>query len=155
MKLICLWLCHSLEVNLTLRSTHRVSLTSRRLYLITPPLSLCVTKSEGSIQRMKKNSSANDSQPPPYQDKASKARVSSRARSERGLRKTSPPQRCDDPRSSSEASEDEDTESYLNKGCEEDIPSDSTAVLGPEVRSKFTPAFTWYRYFRVTWGRES
>ncbi|XP_024912603.1 synaptotagmin-14b isoform X3 [Cynoglossus semilaevis] len=86
----------------------------------------------GSIQRMKKNSSANDSQPPPYQDKASKARVSSRARSERGLRKTSPPQRCDDPRSSSEASEDEDTESYLNKGCEEDIPSDSTAVLGPE-----------------------
>lgn len=29
----------------------------------------------------------------------------------------------------------QDTESYLNKGCEEDIPSDSTAVLGQEVRS--------------------
>lgn len=28
----------------------------------------------------------------------------------------------------------QDTESYLNKGCEEDIPSDSTAVLGQEVR---------------------
>ncbi|KAG7268722.1 hypothetical protein CRUP_022849 [Coryphaenoides rupestris] len=39
----------------------------------------------------------------------------------------SSPERC-----SSEASVDQDTESYLNKGYEEDVPSDSTAVLGPE-----------------------
>lgn len=61
------------------------------------------------------------------------ARVS-RPRSERGLRRGSSPQRCDSPCCSSEASVDQDTESYLNKGCEEDIPSDSTAVLGQEVR---------------------
>ncbi|XP_034435368.1 synaptotagmin-14b isoform X2 [Hippoglossus hippoglossus] len=83
-----------------------------------------------SIQRIKKDSSLNELQPPPYQDKGSAPRVSSR--SERGLRRGSPPQRCDSPRGSSEASGDQDTESYLNKGCEEDIPSDSTAVLGPE-----------------------
>ncbi|XP_019965311.2 synaptotagmin-14b isoform X1 [Paralichthys olivaceus] len=83
-----------------------------------------------SIQRIKKDSSLNELQPPPYQDKASAPRVSSR--SERGVRRGSSPQRCDSPRGSSEASVDQDTESYLNKGCEEDIPSDSTAVLGPE-----------------------
>ncbi|XP_047194182.1 synaptotagmin-14 isoform X1 [Hippoglossus stenolepis] len=83
-----------------------------------------------SIQRIKKDSSLNELQPPPYQDKGSAPRVSSR--SERGVRRGSPPQRCDSPRGSSEASGDQDTESYLNKGCEEDIPSDSTAVLGPE-----------------------
>uniref|UniRef100_UPI0037E83E62 synaptotagmin-14-like isoform X2 n=1 Tax=Semicossyphus pulcher TaxID=241346 RepID=UPI0037E83E62 len=85
-----------------------------------------------SIQRIKKDSSHNDHQPPPYQDDRSAARVSSRSRSERGVRRGSSPQRCDSPRGSSEASVDQDTESYLNKGCEEDIPSDSTAVLGPE-----------------------
>ncbi|XP_040919649.1 synaptotagmin-14-like isoform X2 [Toxotes jaculatrix] len=85
-----------------------------------------------SIQRIKKDSSLNELQPPPYQDKGSAACVSSRSRSERGVRRGSSPQRCDSPRCSSEASVDQDTESYLNKGCEEDIPSDSTAVLGPE-----------------------
>ncbi|XP_059211812.1 synaptotagmin-14-like [Centropristis striata] len=83
-----------------------------------------------SIQRIKKDSSLSEPQPPPYQDEGSMARVSSRARSERGVRRGSSPQRCDSP--CSEASVDQDTESYLNKGCEEDIPSDSTAVLGPE-----------------------
>ncbi|XP_062266904.1 synaptotagmin-14b isoform X2 [Platichthys flesus] len=83
-----------------------------------------------SIQRVKKDSSLNELQPPPYQDKGPPPRASSR--SERGVRRASPPQRCDSPRGSSEASVDQDTESYLNKGCEEDIPSDSTAVLGPE-----------------------
>lgn len=52
------------------------------------------------------------------------------------MRRGSSPQRCDSPRCSSEASVDQETESYLNKGCEEDIPSDSTAVLGQEVRSE-------------------
>ncbi|XP_044024800.1 synaptotagmin-14b isoform X2 [Siniperca chuatsi] len=85
-----------------------------------------------SIQRIKKDSSLNEPQPPPYQDEGTAVRVSSRSRSERGVRRGSSPQRCDSPRCSSEASVDQDTESYLNKGCEEDIPSDSTAVLGPE-----------------------
>ncbi|XP_056260496.1 synaptotagmin-14b isoform X4 [Seriola aureovittata] len=85
-----------------------------------------------SIQRIKKDSSLTELQPPPYQDKGPAACVSSRSRSERGVRRVSSPQRCDSPRCSSEASVDQDTESYLNKGCEEDIPSDSTAVLGPE-----------------------
>ncbi|XP_028461417.1 synaptotagmin-14b isoform X2 [Perca flavescens] len=85
-----------------------------------------------SIQRIKKNSSLSDPQPPPYQDEGSAPRVSSRSRSERGVRRGSSPQHCDSPRCSSEASVDQDTESYLNKGCGEDIPSDSTAVLGPE-----------------------
>ncbi|KAM7395176.1 hypothetical protein PAMA_006775 [Pampus argenteus] len=85
-----------------------------------------------SIQRIKKDSPLNELQPPPYQDEGSAACVSSRSRSERGVRRGSSPQRCDSPRCSSEASVDQDTESYLNKGCEEDIPSDSTAVLGPE-----------------------
>ncbi|KAK5852771.1 hypothetical protein PBY51_006613 [Eleginops maclovinus] len=85
-----------------------------------------------SIQRIKKNSSLGEPRPPPYQDEGSTGRVSSRSRSERGVRRGSSAQRCDSPRCSSEASADQDTESYLNKNCEEDIPSDSTAVLGPE-----------------------
>ncbi|XP_076612677.1 synaptotagmin-14b isoform X1 [Chaetodon auriga] len=85
-----------------------------------------------SIQRIKKDSSFSEHKPPPYQDEGSAARASSRSRPERGVRRGSSPQRCDSPRCSSEASVDQDTESYLNKGCEEDIPSDSTAVLGPE-----------------------
>ncbi|XP_030261513.1 synaptotagmin-14b isoform X4 [Sparus aurata] len=89
-------------------------------------------RAANSIQRIKKESSLNESQPPPYKDERSAGRVSSRSRSERGVRRGSSPQRCDSPRCSSEASVDQETESYLNKGCEEDIPSDSTAVLGQE-----------------------
>ncbi|XP_061602492.1 synaptotagmin-14b [Cololabis saira] len=85
-----------------------------------------------TIQRMKRESSVSELQPPPYQDKSSGGCRTSRSRSERGARRTSFPRRCDSPRCSSEASVEQDTESYLNKGCEEDIPSDSTAVLGPE-----------------------
>nr|XP_057912469.1 synaptotagmin-14b isoform X3 [Doryrhamphus excisus] len=86
-----------------------------------------------SIQRMKKSPSLTEGQPPPYQDRdrGSAARVCrSRSRATREVRRGSSPQRC-----SSEASVDQDTESYLNKGCEEDIPSDSTAVVGPEDSS--------------------
>nr|XP_061806903.1 synaptotagmin-14-like [Nerophis lumbriciformis] len=79
-----------------------------------------------SIQKIKKAPSLTEGQPPPYQDRVSVTRVSS-SRS-RGRR--SSPQRC-----SSEVSVDQDSESYLNKGCEEDIPSDSTAVVGPEDNS--------------------
>lgn len=106
-------------------------------YYITPSVSLSVTlvKAASSIQRIKKNSSLSDPQPPPYQDEGSAPHVSSRSRSERGVRRGSSPQHCDSPRCSSDASVDQDTESYLNKGCGEDIPSDSTAVLGPEVRN--------------------
>ncbi|XP_077409516.1 synaptotagmin-14b isoform X2 [Vanacampus margaritifer] len=80
-----------------------------------------------SIQKIKKAPSLTEGQPPPYQDRVSVARVSS---SRSRVRRGSSTQRC-----SSEASVDQDTESYLNKGCEEDIPSDSTAVVGPEDSS--------------------
>lgn len=98
--------------------------------------SLCLPLLAGnSIQRIKTDSSLNEPQPPPYQDEDS-ACLSSHSRSERGVKRRSPPHACDSPRCSSEASEDQNTECYPNKGCEEDIPSDSTAVLGPEVRSE-------------------
>nr|XP_020459551.1 synaptotagmin-14-like isoform X3 [Monopterus albus] len=80
-----------------------------------------------SIQRMKADSSLVELQPPPYQDKGSHSHP------EQAVRRGPSPQHCPpSPRCSSEASVDQDTESYLNKNCEEDIPSDSTAVLGPE-----------------------
>ncbi|XP_028295381.1 synaptotagmin-14b isoform X2 [Gouania willdenowi] len=87
-----------------------------------------------SIQRIKKELSLSELQPPPYQDAAPEARPSSRCRSDRrrGVRRATSIQRSTSPHGSSEVSEDHDTESYLNKGCEEDIPSDSTAVVGPE-----------------------
>lgn len=117
---------------------HSASPVTLLSYHITPSASLCVTvlRAANSIQRIKKESSLSETQPPPYQDEGSAVRVSSRSRSERGVRRGSSPQRCDSPRCSSEASVEQDTESYLNKGCEEDIPSDSTAVLGPEVRAE-------------------
>ena len=89
------------------------------------------------IQRIKRESPLNELQPPPYQNTPERLSHSgSRTRSGRGGRgggegRGSSPERC-----SSEASVDQDTESYLNKGYDEDVPSDSTAVLGPEVRSR-------------------
>lgn len=90
-------------------------------------------RAASSIQRIKKDSSLGEPQPPPYQHEGSGACVGSRSRSERGIRRAPSTQHCDSPHCSSEASGDQDTESYLNKACDEDIPSDSTAVLGPEV----------------------
>ncbi len=118
---------------------HSMSLVTILPDHITPPVSLSVPvlKAASSIQRIKKETSLSEHKPPPYQDEGSAAAcVSSRSRQERGVRRGSSPQRCDSPRCSSEASVEQDTESYLNKGCEEDIPSDSTAVLGPEVTAK-------------------
>uniref|UniRef100_A0AAY5K3B8 C2 domain-containing protein n=1 Tax=Esox lucius TaxID=8010 RepID=A0AAY5K3B8_ESOLU len=71
-----------------------------------------------SIQRIRPGSPLNELQPPPYQDQGSPVRESSPD--------------GDGTLHSSEASLDQDTESYLNKGYDEDVPSDSTAVLGPE-----------------------
>ncbi|XP_075893939.1 synaptotagmin-14b isoform X2 [Nelusetta ayraudi] len=85
----------------------------------------------GSIQRIRTEPSSSDPKPPPYQDKGTAGCVS-RSRAEREARRGSSPQHCTSSRCSSEGSAEQDTESYLNKGCEEDIPSDSTAVVGPE-----------------------
>ncbi|RXN26757.1 synaptotagmin-14-like isoform X2 [Labeo rohita] len=75
------------------------------------------------VKRKKGSSSLNELQPPPYRDKDD-LKGGSRARSDSAEGSGS---------EVSEGSEDpEDTESYLNKGYEEDAPSDSTAVLGPE-----------------------
>ncbi|XP_073709107.1 synaptotagmin-14b isoform X2 [Garra rufa] len=75
------------------------------------------------VKRKKGSNSLNELQPPPYRDKDD-LKGGSRARSDSAEGSGS---------EVSEGSEDpEDTESYLNKGYEEDAPSDSTAVLGPE-----------------------
>ncbi|XP_009292849.1 synaptotagmin-14b isoform X3 [Danio rerio] len=75
------------------------------------------------VKRKKGSSSLNELQPPPYRDKDDVKR-GSRGRSDSAEGSGS---------EISEGTEDpEDTESYLNKGYEEDAPSDSTAVLGPE-----------------------
>lgn len=123
---------------ISISAEHSMSPVTLLLYHIASFVSLSATvmKAGNSIQRIKKDSSLNELQPPPYPDEGSVACRSSRSRSGRGVRRGSSPQGCDSPRCSSETSEDQDTESYLNKGCEEDIPSDSTAVLGPEVRLK-------------------
>uniref|UniRef100_A0A674PL75 Synaptotagmin XIVb n=1 Tax=Takifugu rubripes TaxID=31033 RepID=A0A674PL75_TAKRU len=84
-----------------------------------------------SIRTTRKGPSLNESQPPPYQDDGVALRAS-RSRSGGGVKRGSSPRGSDSPRCSSGASVDQDAESYLNKGCEEDIPSDSTAVVGPE-----------------------
>ncbi|KAL0967600.1 hypothetical protein UPYG_G00254320 [Umbra pygmaea] len=73
-----------------------------------------------SIQRMRPGSPLNELQPPPYQYEDSPVRVGESSPDSLGSRH------------SSEVSVDQDTESYLNKGYDEDVPSDSTAVLGPE-----------------------
>ncbi|CAG03556.1 unnamed protein product, partial [Tetraodon nigroviridis] len=87
-----------------------------------------------SIQTVPKGPSPSEPRPPPYRD-ASGAMRASRLRSEGGPRRASPPDGSDSLRCSS-GSVDQDAESCLTKGCEEDLPSDSTAVMGPEVRSQ-------------------
>ncbi|XP_077077121.1 synaptotagmin-14b isoform X3 [Siphateles boraxobius] len=81
----------------------------------------CSSEASAEQVKIKKGSSSlNELQPPPYLDKDD-LKCGSRGRSDSAEG------------SGSEGSEDpEDTESYLNKGYEEDAPSDSTAVLGPE-----------------------
>ncbi|XP_075879543.1 synaptotagmin-14 isoform X1 [Nelusetta ayraudi] len=89
------------------------------------------------IQRMRRTPPLDELQPPPYQDENGSPRMSCTL-SDLGDAKCDLSHGSGSPRLSfgkcpSEASDGPETESYLNKGYEEDVPSDSTAVLSPEV----------------------
>uniref|UniRef100_A0A8C6TZN3 Synaptotagmin XIVa n=1 Tax=Neogobius melanostomus TaxID=47308 RepID=A0A8C6TZN3_9GOBI len=88
------------------------------------------------IQRMSRTPPLDELQPPPYQDENGSPRMSCTL-SDLGDAKCDLSQNSGSPHMSfgkcpSEGSEGPETESYLNKGYEEDAPSDSTAVLSPE-----------------------
>uniref|UniRef100_A0AAV2JDW5 C2 domain-containing protein n=1 Tax=Knipowitschia caucasica TaxID=637954 RepID=A0AAV2JDW5_KNICA len=88
------------------------------------------------IQRMSRTPPLDELQPPPYQDENGSPRMSC-TMSDLGDAKCDMSQTSGSPHMSfskcpSEGSDGPDTESYLNKGYEEDVPSDSTAVLSPE-----------------------
>lgn len=92
------------------------------------------------IQRMRRTPPLDELQPPPYQDENGSPRMSCTL-SDLGDAKCDMSHASGSPRLSfgkcpSEGSDGPDTESYLNKGYEEDVPSDSTAVLSPEVTRK-------------------
>ncbi|CAJ1073965.1 synaptotagmin-14 [Xyrichtys novacula] len=89
-----------------------------------------------SIQRMRQTPPLDELQPPPYQDENGSPRMSCTL-SDLGdakcyLSHTSGSPHLSFDKCPSEGSDGNETESYLNKGCEEDVPSDSTAVLSPE-----------------------
>ncbi|XP_037097799.1 apoptosis-stimulating of p53 protein 1 isoform X3 [Syngnathus acus] len=91
------------------------------------------------IQRMRRTPPLDELQPPPYQDENGSPRMSYTL-SELGdakcdLSLTSGSPRLSFRKCPSEGSDGHETESHLNKGYEEDVPSDSTAVLGPEETS--------------------
>ncbi|XP_048084024.1 synaptotagmin-14 isoform X4 [Alosa alosa] len=91
------------------------------------------------IQRMRRTPPLDELQPPPYQDEDGSPRMSCTP-SDLGDTKCELSHGSDSPRHSygkcpSEGSGAQETESYLNKGYEEDVPSDSTAVLSPEDMS--------------------
>lgn len=86
---------------------------------------------------MRRTPPLDELQPPPYQDEDGSPRMSCTP-SDVGDAKCGLSHCSDSPRHSygkcpSETSAGHETESYLNKGYEEDVPSDSTAVLSPEV----------------------
>ncbi|KAG1950363.1 synaptotagmin-14 [Pimephales promelas] len=88
------------------------------------------------IQRMRRTPPLDELQPPPYQDEDGSPRMSCTP-SDLGDAKCDLSHGSESPRHSygkcpSEVSEAQETESFLNKGFEEDVPSDSTAVLSPE-----------------------
>ncbi|XP_028831152.1 synaptotagmin-14 isoform X4 [Denticeps clupeoides] len=94
---------------------------------------------ENCIQRMRRTPPLDELQPPPYQDEDGSPRMSCTP-SDMGDTKCEFSHGSDSPRHShskcpSEGSATHETESYLNKGYEEDVPSDSTAVLSPENMS--------------------
>ncbi|XP_041704292.1 synaptotagmin-14 isoform X3 [Coregonus clupeaformis] len=97
------------------------------------------------IQRMRRTPPLDELQPPPYQDEDGSPRMSYTP-SDLGDAKCNLSQTSDSPHHSygkcpSDASNVQETESYLNKGYEEDVPSDSTAVLSPEK-----PLYrSWYK----------
>ncbi|XP_077945532.1 synaptotagmin-14 isoform X4 [Gasterosteus aculeatus] len=89
------------------------------------------------IQRMRRTPPLDELQPPPYQDENGSPRMSCTL-SDLGDAKCDLSYTSGSPRLSfgkcpSECSD--GPESYLNKGYEEDVPSDSTAVLSPENMS--------------------
>ncbi|XP_033861437.2 synaptotagmin-14 isoform X5 [Acipenser ruthenus] len=91
------------------------------------------------IQRMRRTPPLDELQPPPYQDEDGSPRLSCTP-SDLGDSKCGTSRCSGSPRHSynkcpSEGSAGHETESYLNKGYEEDVPSDSTAVLSPEDMS--------------------
>ncbi|XP_030628207.1 synaptotagmin-14 [Chanos chanos] len=91
------------------------------------------------IQRMRRTPPLDELQPPPYQDEDGSPRMSCTP-SDLGDAKCELSRASDSPRHSygkcpSEGSATHDNESYLNKAYEEDVPSDSTAVLSPEDMS--------------------
>ncbi|XP_048830381.1 synaptotagmin-14 isoform X4 [Brienomyrus brachyistius] len=97
------------------------------------------TEEVNYIQRMRRTPPLDELQPPPYQDEDGSPRMSCTP-SDAGDAKCGLSHCSDSPRHSygkcpSETSGGHETESYLNKGYEEDVPSDSTAVLSPEEMS--------------------
>ncbi|XP_048339902.1 synaptotagmin-14 isoform X2 [Sphaerodactylus townsendi] len=87
------------------------------------------------IQRMRQTPPLDELQPPPYQDDSGSPHLSCTP-SEVGDSKCEFSQCTNSPRCSykcpSEGSTGHEIESFHNKGYEEDVPSDSTAVLSPE-----------------------
>ncbi|XP_035990957.1 synaptotagmin-14 isoform X2 [Fundulus heteroclitus] len=91
------------------------------------------------IQRMRRTPPLDELQPPPYQDENGSPRMSCTL-SDLGDAKCDLSQTSGSPHLSfgkclSEGSDGQGSEGYLNKGYEEDVPSDSTAVLSPEDMS--------------------
>ncbi|XP_058691492.1 synaptotagmin-14 isoform X2 [Poecile atricapillus] len=102
---------------------------------------LCNKKTGGKancIQRMRRTPPLDELQPPPYQDDSGSPHLSCTP-SEVGDSKCEYSQCSNSPRCSykcpSEGSTGHEIESFHNKGYEEDVPSDSTAVLSPEDMS--------------------
>ncbi|XP_053701851.1 synaptotagmin-14 isoform X1 [Synchiropus splendidus] len=88
------------------------------------------------IQRMRRTPPLDELQPPPYQDENGSPRMSCTLSdlcdAKCDLSHTSSSPHLSFGKCPSEGSDGHETESYLNKGYEEDVPSDSTAVLSPE-----------------------
>uniref|UniRef100_A0A670I571 Synaptotagmin 14 n=1 Tax=Podarcis muralis TaxID=64176 RepID=A0A670I571_PODMU len=95
---------------------------------------ICIRKAN-CIQRMRQTPPLDELQPPPYQDDSGSPHLSCTP-SEVGDSKCEFSQCSNSPRCSykcpSEGSTGHEIESFHNKGYEEDVPSDSTAVLSPE-----------------------
>ncbi|GAB1285903.1 Synaptotagmin-14 [Apodemus speciosus] len=91
------------------------------------------------IQRMRRTPPLDELQPPPYQDDSGSPHLSCTpseigdAKCEISHCSNSP--RCSFNKCPSEGSTGHEAESYHNKGYEDDVPSDSTAVLSPEDMS--------------------
>lgn len=86
---------------------------------------------------MRRTPPLDELQPPPYQDENGSPQMSCTL-SDLGdakcdLSHTSGSPHLSFSKCPSDGSDDHETESYFNKGYEEDVPSDSTAVLSPEV----------------------